>query len=360
MTYKNNIGTPFVDEVDGKVVPWNDKKKGNQHFAKVVKPLLFEKYDKEKADELFSRINSCAEQLVHSEDIDGNLKLRNCYFCRNRFCPLCAWRKSLKDSFYLYSVLEECKKEYKSCRFLFLTLTLKDTGVYTADDIKARLNDFKIYFRRLMHDSRVKSFVLGSFRKFEVTVHEDKFSSTGFRFHIHMHVLLVVRGRYFVNKNLYLKHSDWVDLFQRHCHLDYRPMVNVQAINAKKNINKAICELSKYTTKDTDYLGFSDDEKNQRVLKILMESFKNVHDIAFGGICRKAKAKIKISENDLVHLSEEKESGKVVMRLVFSSWINKKRKYYVRKKTDYQEVDLKDQLKDKIAKTKVKLRHEKV
>lgn len=356
---KNEVGTELVDEINGKEVPWNEKKKKNRYFSNIIKPLLFEEYDEERARDRFDRIYNCADNLVHVEDVNGNMKLYQTFFCKNRFCPMCQYRRSLKNSFYLHSVLNECQKKYKSSRFIFLTLTLSDLGIYDVETVKDRISELNVAFKRFYRKSKVKKFLLGYFKKFEITVHKDSVSSTGFRFHIHLHVLLVVRGRYFVDKNLYLNHDAWVKLWQECTKVKYFPEVNVQAIRAKKNIEKAICELSKYTTKDVDYLGFNDSD-NRVILKILINSMKGMREIAYGGVCKKVKAQLKIDENDLVHITE-KESGIKKIRFVFSKWINGKKKFYVCKKTDFCEVNLDDErikkIEDRWAKEIVKQRH---
>src|SRR5699024_2158792 len=42
--------------------------------------------------------------------------------CKNRFCPICAWRKARKDALALSVMMEYIKVEYKK-EFIFLTLT---------------------------------------------------------------------------------------------------------------------------------------------------------------------------------------------------------------------------------------------
>nr|WP_253735069.1 protein rep [Lactiplantibacillus plantarum] len=51
-------------------------------------------------------------------------------------CPLCNWRRSMKQSNQLTQILTEAVKQRKTGRFLFLTLTVKNT---TGDLLKSEL-----------------------------------------------------------------------------------------------------------------------------------------------------------------------------------------------------------------------------
>ena len=50
------------------------------------------------------------------------MKVHKADFCKNRFCPMCAWRKANKDALAI-SVMMEYIVDEEEKDFLFLTLT---------------------------------------------------------------------------------------------------------------------------------------------------------------------------------------------------------------------------------------------
>ena len=204
----NEVGEELKDEVNGKVINWNEKKQANQYFLQVIEPIIKQTYDEEHYKTVLSRIDNCAEILKHYRDTDGNMRLYQAWFCKNRYCPMCAWRKSLKDGFILSQVLGEFKQKYPKARLLFLTLTLNDTGVYDSASIRERVAELKKSASKMFRNKRIKDYILGLVKSLEVTVKPDKHSDTGLRFHVHLHLMIGVKASYFMGQN-YLSKMEW-------------------------------------------------------------------------------------------------------------------------------------------------------
>ena len=58
---------------------------------------------------------------------DGLIASAN--FCRNRFCPTCQWRRSVKLFRQNYDCFNWIKAKYPGCRFIFLTLTVPNVSI---------------------------------------------------------------------------------------------------------------------------------------------------------------------------------------------------------------------------------------
>ena len=76
----------------------------------------------------FERVYQCAEVLKFIEQQDGTKKLYQSYFCKNKLCPICNWRRSMKYAYQAELVVNEAMKRYPKGRFLFLTLTIKNVS----------------------------------------------------------------------------------------------------------------------------------------------------------------------------------------------------------------------------------------
>ena len=65
----------------------------------------------------------CGSYLEFIATVDKEKKkLVQAHFCKNRFCPLCAWRKARKDAMML-SIMMQAIAQEKQYEFLFMTLT---------------------------------------------------------------------------------------------------------------------------------------------------------------------------------------------------------------------------------------------
>lgn len=306
-------------------------------------------------EKMLDRVDNCAQVLKHYRDTDGNMRLYQAWFCKNRFCPMCAWRKSLKDSFILSQALNEFKKQYPKARLLFVTLTLNDTGVYDSESIRERISELKNSVSKMFRDKRIKGYVLGLVKSLELTVKLDEHSDTGLRFHVHLHLMVGVKSNYFSKG--YLSKMEWVKLWRASVGVNYDPSVNVKAIKPKET-GKAVQELSKYMVKSSDYL--RGDEKDTKTLEILMTGLKGVQSVSYTGEFRKIKARIKADEDDLIHLSG-KESGKQTIQFVYSRYNNGRKKYYVYDVSDWKIVDfdVENEL-GKLVKNEVSMKHGKI
>lgn len=74
---------------------------------------------------------------------DGLIASAN--FCRNRFCPTCQWRRSVKLFRQNYECFNWIKARYPGCRFIFLTLTVRNVPI---DSLAPRLADMSAAWNR--------------------------------------------------------------------------------------------------------------------------------------------------------------------------------------------------------------------
>ena len=91
------------------------KKENNQELISKIK-----KHISESSLELIEQCGSFLE-MYSNKELDKK-KLKTANFCKNRFCPMCNWRKSKKDALKV-SILMQYIKEELDLEFVFLTLT---------------------------------------------------------------------------------------------------------------------------------------------------------------------------------------------------------------------------------------------
>ncbi|WP_199244398.1 protein rep, partial [Streptococcus pneumoniae] len=116
MKEKQNQGLQTLKDVSktGKDRKWRERKLKNIELASQLDILGYRS---------FERVYQCAEVLKFVEQSDGTKKLYQSYFCKNKLCALCNWRRSMKYSYQASKIVEEAMIRQPKGRFLFLKLT---------------------------------------------------------------------------------------------------------------------------------------------------------------------------------------------------------------------------------------------
>ena len=108
------------DKKHGKLVPWKPKKIRGLKVADSFQRLGYEK----KA----MRVRFCGSALAFLKNLEtGEKKLHSADFCKERLCPMCQWRKSLKVFHQVSKVMDRAQQEQPALVPIVLTLTLKNS-----------------------------------------------------------------------------------------------------------------------------------------------------------------------------------------------------------------------------------------
>jgi plasmid rolling circle replication initiator protein Rep len=214
--------------------------------------IFFDKIKKLKnniniTDKGISRCANCGDfcMFLATKDYDKT-KLYTANFCHNRFCPMCAKRKALKDMVAL-DCMTKWILEKQERRFIFLTLTVPNV---CADALDSKIREMNKAFHKLTRRNSFEKAVKGYVKKLELTYNKKADS-----YHPHFHVLLSVSKGYFSNMNQYVKRDKWLSEWQAVMNDTDITQVDIRAFrenNGKEQ--KAILELAKYIAKDSDYM----------------------------------------------------------------------------------------------------------
>ncbi|HGK2741125.1 TPA: protein rep [Streptococcus pneumoniae] len=212
-------------------------------------------------------------------------KLYKANSCKNRFCPVCAWRKARKDALGLSLMMQYIKQQEKK-EFIFLTLT---TPNVMSDELENEIKRYNNSFRKLIKRKKVGSVIKGYVRKLEITYNKKRDD-----YNPHFHVLIAVNKSYFTEKRYYISQQEWLDLWRDVTGISEITQVQVQKI--RQNNNKELYEMAKYSGKDSDYL------INQKVFDAFYKSLKGKQVLVYSGLFKEAKKKLK--NGDLDYLKE--------------------------------------------------------
>ncbi|MGV3066494.1 protein rep [Staphylococcus simulans] len=257
---------------------YTEKKQRNQVFQKFI-----ERHVREGQMYLIKDCNTFLS-FVADKTLEKK-KLYKSNLCKNRFCPVCAWRKARKDALGLSLMMQYIKQEEQK-EFLFLTLT---TPNVKSDDLESEIKHYNQSFRRLSNRKKFKSIAKGYVRKLEVTYNQKRDD-----YNPHFHVLIAVNKSYFTDKRYYISQKEWLNLWRDVTGNDEITQVHVQKI--KQNNNKELYEMAKYSGKDSDYL------INQKVFDTFYKSLKGKQILVYSGLFKEARKKLK--NGDLDYLKE--------------------------------------------------------
>lgn len=192
-------------------------------------------------------------------------KLQTADFCRDRLCPMCSWRKTLKIAGQVSSIVESLVESLVvDYDFLFLTLTVPNCS---GSDLPRTVTRLYNAWSKLRKRKRFKDSVCGYFKALEITRNLNKRSKSYGTYHPHFHIILAVKKNYFTS-NKYIKRSEWLDMW-RSCYgdnsitqVDVRKCFSKNKKRGYKSLSSAVVEVAKYAVKPSSYLGITDKKGN--------------------------------------------------------------------------------------------------
>ena len=257
---------------------YTEKKRRNQVFQKFI-----ERHVKEGQMDLIRECNTFLS-FVADKTLEKQ-KLHKSNLCKNRFCPVCAWRKARKDALGL-SLMMQYIKQKEDKQFIFLTLT---TPNVTAEHLESEIKAYNHSFQKMFKRKKVISATKGYVRKLEITYNKERDD-----YNPHFHVLIAVNKSYFTDKRYYISQKEWLNLWRDVTGNPDITQVHVQRV--KQNNQKELYEMAKYTGKDSDYLS------NQKVFDTYYKSLKGKQVLVYSGLFKEARKKLK--DGDLDYLKE--------------------------------------------------------
>lgn len=253
----------------------------------------------------------CGTYLKYGILEGGGNKLVDANFCRQRLCPMCAFRRSHRSYADISKVLDWVSEVYPQYQYLFLTLTVRNVE---GDKLGQVLDDMAKGFKRLIDADGKRRRFRGIIRTTEVTV--SKRYNT---YHPHYHLILAVPPEYFDrSQGLYWTTSDWAAAWQQCIRSDYTPITDIRAIKGRKN---AVKETSKYAVKPASlFAGRVRDQVLERIL-YLQNGLHSRRLLSYTGCFGEARRALGLSEHDLsMDLTDKIEREDVFEAFVTYHW----------------------------------------
>lgn len=222
-------------------------------------------------------------------------------FCKNKLCPICAWRKSLKrysENNQAFSFINDnFDKSY-----IFLTLTIQNVN-----DLKEGIDKLNDGFKRMSNTKKFKDISLGYYRNIEITFNEETK-----KWHPHSHIIICVNKSYF-KSNKYIKSKEWLKMWREATRDENITQVKVSAVknkNGEVDVFAAVLEISKYMSKILQISKFNYSEA-VKITKELIESTYHKKMITTSGIIRDVLHNLGIKPEDENLIDENADKTKL-------------------------------------------------
>lgn len=284
-----------IELSDGKR-DWKERKRMSLNVSKMMR-----QYDRERA----AKIEQCGTYLEFAIANDGK-KLHKANFCRERMCPMCQWRRSIKlrvqaDKIYA----AEMARGYQH---IFVTLTMRNMP---GSELSPALDQMCAAFAKWTRHKAFKAAFVGYYRAIEVTYNAERND-----FHPHLHVMLTVPDDYFRPDNPdYWTHDRIMEVWRQLLQLDYDPTVHVEGVHPKEGqtITAACVELCKYPTKTQEL-------KSSFVLETVDYALRNRRLIQWGGLTADIRRELQLDDiesGNLIHTDEATADGVDLQTVVY-------------------------------------------
>lgn len=257
---------------------YNAKKMRNQVVATFTEKHVPEKTQK--------RISECGNWMEFITDYEEDKrKLYQANFCKNRFCPMCAWRSAQKDALKISVLIDYLEAEHGKA-FIFVTLTAPNV---LGSDLPAEIDRYNDAFKKLTKRKEIEKINQGYIRKLEITYNKERDD-----YHPHFHCVFAVNKSYFTSRD-YVKQDKWLELWRDVMNEPSITQVDVRRVKKSNGVDerdKAINEVAKYAAKDEDYT------VSQNVFDMFYNALKGRQILTFNGLFKEANKKYKAHELD--------------------------------------------------------------
>lgn len=218
----------------------------------------------------------------------GKSFISSANLCRDRLCPTCAWRLSLKRFAEMCQVMNTISEANLDCAG-FLTLTVKNCK---PENLKYTIQKMNEDWNRMLAGRKMKSLLLGWAKSLEVTYNKENNT-----FHPHFHIIVLFNDFLGEGETNKFFRNAW----NKACRLPYEPITDFRTIESKTEsiatdndkIFNAILETFKYSVKDSEM-----EDMPLQTFRDFVLAIQGVRFVSFGGIIRKARQGLGLKDTE--------------------------------------------------------------
>lgn len=233
------------------------------------------------------RMQNCGDFINFKVCPDcGKSYISSTNLCRDRLCPTCAWRLSLKKFAEMCCTLQTIGDLQKYAAG-FLTLTIKNCS---PGGLNVALRKMSQDWNRMLQQKICKESFFGWARSTEITYNEKTKT-----FHPHFHIIVLYDPALTVGE----MHEKMRKAWNKAARLGYEAITDFRAIEADEtNIDNeafysAIVETFKYAVKSDEMEGM-----DISTFRTFVQAIQGVRFVSYGGIIKEARKKLGFKDNE--------------------------------------------------------------
>lgn len=280
---------------------WWEKRKQCEAIAR----KLYRSGLRERAE----AIQNCGTQISYYACKEcGEIHLSSTERCRDRLCPLCNWRLSIKRYGELAETLRALDPDRRHQTVGMITVTVRNPWL---SELSETLDEMAVAGKRMIQSKAWREMVEGYVRTIEITAGKRDGS-----YHPHYHYLVICREGYDPST----ANGTIAKLWQRCMRIDYVPVCDAQKAYCnnsgdgdEREMLSAALECSKYVSKTSDILRIPD-----RELARYAEAISGRRQVVYGGSIKDKRRELGYTE---VEAAPCKEPNRCCGQEMSAEWL---------------------------------------
>lgn len=233
------------------------------------------------------RLKLCSQELLISRCADcGHIMIKGAQLCRDRLCPLCAWRLSIKRYAAMQTIMAALYEDYAGYGFSLVTLTVKTCA---AEKLSETIEAMQKAWHDCLKQRWARRDLTGWAKSLECT-----YSAERQEIHPHYHIIVMHAPGDGTPDRLV---TEWLERCKR---VGLTAVADAQHVDrivdnreAGDSLAGAICETYKYMVKSKDTLAMP-----LHILATFAQQIAGFRLISFGGAIKKVAAALKLDDLD--------------------------------------------------------------
>lgn len=249
-----------------------------------------------------NRMSSCANYIVARECKDcGAIHVIGTKLCRDRMCPICNWRLSMRRFASMYTVLDGLITAYPESRWCFMTLTVKNC---LPQQLSETLDEMSRMWNSIASSPKFKDRYAGWARSVEITYNKETRT-----LHPHYHIILMTHEG--MKPNEYVIHR-WLEGCKLTTNKAAQDIRDIRSKDIESDIPvSAILECYKYAIKTS--------ELEDMPVSIFRETDKAIRHrrlVSYGGMIKDYAKLCEIKQLDNATEEDEEEAAALINKCV--------------------------------------------
>lgn len=263
---------------------WNAKKRE----SRIMSARLYRSGLRERA----ARMYQCGDYITERiSSVTGEVTTDTAQLCKDRLCPICQWRLSIRRFCEMMSVLNMLKEDIikNDYKVSFLTLTVQNVELA---DLRKCIDAYATAWHS-MNRRKLFNNVVGWSRSLEIT-----YNSKTNTYHPHYHIILIWEKKDETALSAKIIQNAWKHAYK----CDYYPVIDLRETYTKDDATKAdkVESTVKAALEAFKYAVKPDSLKNipQKDLFEFATAIKNVRFVSYGKIIKELRKALGFKNDD--------------------------------------------------------------